>query len=131
MGGARSRLGSVWGWSAARREGERDMRHATKGGETGRNGESYKGGQFLPETTNPKRPGSKPAKPRKIEIEPYRYVESTGRSIYGIVGALCHRIGADGKLRPLPDEHPVWFGRDRAYYVALAERYNCGERILP
>lgn len=108
------------------------MRHANKGGETGRNGERYKGGQFLPETTNPKRPGSKPRNPRRIEIEPRVWIESADRSIYSIVNALCHRIGADGRLVLLGAEHPVWIhGRERAYYAGLVDAYNRGERVIP
>lgn len=108
------------------------MRHANKGGETGRNGERYKGGQFLPETTNPKRPGSKPRKPRRIEIEPWVWIQSADRSIYSIVNAVCHRIGADGRLVLLGAEHQVWtVFPNRVYYANLVEAYNCGERTIP
>lgn len=52
--------------------------HAKKGGEIGANGEFYKGGQFVAdseETIKGERK-RKPSGSRKIQIEPYKWVEA-------------------------------------------------------
>ena len=51
---------------------------ANKGGEYGANGEWYEGGKFIARTDRPKGKARK-SSTRKIEIEPYVWVEDTGR----------------------------------------------------
>jgi hypothetical protein len=59
---------------------------AKAGGETGKNGEHYKGGQFLPSTTNPKESHSSSVKGGgKREVAPYTWEHS-----------------------PSPEHHPIW-----------------------
>lgn len=67
------------------------MARAKKGGEFGANGEWYEGGKFLntvPE--NHKKEGSKPKKARKVEVEPYKWVEDREgfRPIWSLVSAI-------------------------------------------
>lgn len=52
------------------------MAHNAKaGGEIGANGEFYKGGQFVADNPNTnKGSGNQKKKPRKIEIEPYKWI---------------------------------------------------------
>lgn len=69
-------------------------KRAAKGGERGVNDEWYEGGKFLPGTKQPKRHGSqRPAKVRRVQIEPGVWVESTdGRlAIWGAIEAVVDK----------------------------------------
>lgn len=62
------------------------QKRATKGGETGMNGEFYAGGTYLPRTSLTKMAkASKRAGSRKVEIEPFKWVEAREgfRPIFG------------------------------------------------
>lgn len=69
------------------------------GGETGKNGDFYAGGTFLPSTELPKNaPKSrKPAAPRRQQVTRYEWLETPNadaRSIYSlIVGTLAQERG--------------------------------------
>lgn len=73
------------------------MAQARVGGETGLNGEFYKGGQFLPnsEETIKGMQNSKTseAKPRKQEIAPYLWQVSGQTSIWSKISGIVKFIG--------------------------------------
>lgn len=110
------------------------MARAKKGGEMGANGEWYEGGKFLntvPE--NAKREGSVKAKPRKIEIEPYKWVlapEGKFASLYSRFAGVFGKI-IDGKAVVLcSDQTLAYFRTTREEAQIMADRYNAGERYL-
>lgn len=90
------------------------------------NGESYKGGQFLPTTTLPKKsPRTRYVGTGRVEIEPYLWVES--------------RPGFRPILRQFPyhpDRHPEMRDRVNPEYVdigrldALYAMWAAGERWI-
>lgn len=72
------------------------MDRATKGGEFGRNGEWYNGGQFLPNTDLGKRGSDGGKGNRKSEIAPYEWAvapEDGMIAIWGIIRGYVHNIG--------------------------------------
>jgi len=111
-------------------------KHAKAGGEIGANGESYKGGQFINTIAeNAKVEGSKPVKPRKVQIECYLWVIDTRRPIFSLVGD-CARYAdqynpAAGIVPCLPRfVRGVCSGRTLAEVQTACDRFNAGERWL-
>jgi len=82
--------------------------HAKKGGEIGINGAFYEGGQFLPSTTNEKGTSSRRGD-RKIEIEPYVWVEYSGKLAEGEV--------VDGFYRFFSSDYKTIYGNDYASFI--------------
>lgn len=115
------------------------MARATKGGETGMNGEAYKGGQFLPNTTLPKMtPAQKKAATRKQEIAPYTWEvppHFEARSIYRMIAgtfAQWDEFGVTFKpylpyIETCEVRNPDF---DRAEIINLIDRWNAGERWM-
>jgi hypothetical protein len=101
---------------------------ASKGGQTGINGEFYEGGKFLPSTKQPKRHGSKPRGGGRCLIEPGVFaVAPEGKgSILGAIGAL----GQWDKVPLVPINNPLAIechgGAERLDVLIAA--YNRGER---
>ena len=108
------------------------MARAAKGGQIGVNGDFYEGGKFLPR--NPERPrqdctGAKKA--RKIQIEPYVWIEAPagfGALIEQIVGADYDR--ATKQFTMMPVDHAIWQRHDRAKIENLVMLFNRGERVV-
>lgn len=112
-------------------------KRAAKGGEFGANGEWYEGGKFIntiPE--NRKREGSLARRPRKIQIEPYKWVEVTGdeRAIFSIVGTGAAWIDRRDHTKGIAPYLPAfrngttYTGMTLAEVQILCDRYNAGER---
>ena len=79
------------------------QRRAASGGEIGKNGEAYKGGQFIANTDHPKgQPKAK--KVRKSEIRPWVWAERPSpdhRAICEMLGGVDFKYNHDtGKLSP-------------------------------
>ena len=118
---------------------------AQKGGETGVNGEAYKGGQFLPsspETIKGEFKSAKAqAKPRKQEIALYKWEVSERQSIWGLVEIVSkfHKTGysketgAQGRLEWLKDfnwQAAGWTIEEVKKAKELISRWNNGERWI-
>lgn len=119
---------------------------AQAGGQQGKNGEWYDGGQFLPRsaTTEKGAFGSsekKQAKPRKQEIAPYKWEVSEKKSIWRTVSGVCkfHRTGysketgAQGKLEWFDGfnwQAAGWTIEAVEETKELIERWNNGERWI-
>lgn len=109
------------------------MTRASKGGETGMNGEQYLGGQFLPNTTLPKQdPKARRTATRKQEIAPYVWdVPATpeARSIYTMIaGASAQWDVYKVSFKPF---WPYLSQQDKATqerHTDLINRWNAGER---
>jgi len=109
---------------------------AKAGGQVGMNGETYKGGQFLPNTQLPKQGGAPRSKAKRSNlalIEPGVLVDADeGQvAIFGSTRDLVYVEG--GVMRICPhldnDEHPCWnYHGTREEYQQLCDRYNRGER---
>ncbi len=109
------------------------MARATKGGETGINGERYEGGQFLPNTLMGKMPkSSKTAGTRKVEIAPYVHevapegMTSIYRQIAGIYGKVINGVFVVNTS----DTTLAYYGKTRDEVDALAAKWNAGERYV-
>ena len=119
------------------------QKRAKVGGEVGANGDFYEGGKFLntvPE--NDKRDGSrrKPAKARKVQIDPTTWVTlepgDARRPIFGIVGCgacLADRYASESPIMPYPPAFEtfgdrMYNGTPLAEIVDLCDRYNAGNR---
>jgi hypothetical protein len=107
------------------------QKRAKTGGEFGANGDWYEGGKFIATTEQPK---GKPAarKARRVQVEPYTWVESDGVAIFGMVGTQAEYID---RYNPKAGIRPNVAGCN--YYgseyhgqpvAALCERFNNGER---
>ena len=107
---------------------------AKKGGETGKNGEFYPGGKFLPSTRLPKQtPGSKAFRVSKTRIEPGVLVDDRQwegfRSIWSRISLFV--IIADGKVsRKFPIGHIAIQShfQSEEEFLSLVQSYNQGER---
>lgn len=102
---------------------------AKVGGEVGTNGEFYEGGKFLPTTEKPK------GTPRrrgtgKQEVEPYKWVvaEEGQNSIYRRLAGVYGKVIAGKMVLNINPATLAYYGDDEAAIVALANRYNAGER---
>lgn len=108
------------------------MARAAKGGEVGVNGEFYEGGKFLPR--NPERPRqdcSGNRKARKIQIEPYVWIEAPAgfaALIERIVGADYDRETKQFALWGV--DHAIWQRHDRDRIAAHVAAFNRGERVV-
>lgn len=108
------------------------MAQAKRGGQVGMNGETYKGGQFLPNTELPKRGGKKnPLATKKQQIAPYVWqVAPNGEmSIFSNVQAFV-RVQNDTMMIIASAETLDYFKVDRAELQAKVDRWNNGERWL-
>lgn len=112
---------------------------AVAGGQTGKNGEFYKGGTFLPSTTLPKRSSqSCKAKTRKVLVEPgvlAELPEGCGGSIFGTYRELISVQAGTAYARDCPDAVvKAYINKDveagRATLVDLVKAYNAGSRWL-
>lgn len=120
---------------------------ARKGGQYGKNGEWYEGGQFLPssETTVKgefaRAKAEKQAKPRKQEIAPYKWEVSEKKSIWKqcAVGVYTKftktdyskETGSQGYLELIEDRN--WDGFSQEFFDGLnnlIEMWNNGERWI-
>jgi hypothetical protein len=109
------------------------MKRATKGGEFGANGEWYDGGRFLntvPE--NAKKEGSSRRKARKVEIEPYKWVEAVEgkRSIYAALAGIYGKVIGGVMVLSINPVTLAYYGNDEATVRGMADRYNAGERWM-
>lgn len=114
-----------------------NTKRAPKGGAYGANGEWYEGGRFIntiPE--NNKALGSKPIKPRKVQIEPYVWVVTDRKPIFQLVGTVIQwedRYDRDNK-RVKPSSPEILKQFDSVYYSKtvqqLCDMYNSGERYM-
>jgi len=103
---------------------------AKVGGEIGMNGEFYAGGTFLPNTQLSKMARSKPTGSRKVEVEPYVWVESDGRKpLYGLVRGTVGCLTRDGAI-PNNDTAIAYLGYTREQAQKICDRWNAGERWL-
>ena len=105
-------------------------KQAKVGGEFGANGEWYDGGKFIntiPE--NQKKEGSTKRKPRKVQVEPYKWViDPEGRTpIFSIVGNVA-QLTATG-IQPFPPG-VAYYGESLENVQAFCDRYNAGERWM-
>lgn len=108
-------------------------KRARKGGEVAPNGEFYKGGQFINTIEeNPKKGGRPNAKKTgKREIAPYTWeVQPTpeSRSIYTMIAGIYGRVEGDKMVLNINPVTLRFYGDNEADIVALAERWNNGER---
>lgn len=103
---------------------------AKTGGQSGMNGEWYKGGQFLPSTTLPKQAQRKVKRGSgKQETAPYIWkVPPEGMtSLYAMIQTFC-RVNTDGTLSPLQSQQPFdYYGVDKEQVTMLAEQWSDGE----
>jgi hypothetical protein len=103
---------------------------ASKGGEQGVNGEWYEGGKFLPSTERPKRKGSTPRRPARVEIEPGVWAEPREGmrpiwpSISDIVDGNARRENPNAPLIMYAGADPEYVGNREA----RIEAYNRGDR---
>ena len=121
---------------------------ANKGGQYGKNGEWYDGGQFLPssETTVKgefsRSKSQQESKPRKQEIAPYKWEVSEQKSIWNacMVGAATKfnktgyskETGAQGTLETVEDIN-FWHNMTEEMQNEirdLVSRWNAGERWM-
>lgn len=114
------------------------MTRAKVGGEFGANGEWYEGGKFLNTVAqNPKKCGSAARKARKVQIEPFNWVESTERPILSIVGAGAEYIDRYNWQAGICPFAPAFEGGIMKMngtpieeIQALCDRFNNGERFI-
>lgn len=108
------------------------MTRAKQGGEFGANGEWYKGGQFLNTIEkNPKKQGSSRKGSGKREIEPYKWEVAPSpnhRSIYVMIAGIYGRVVDGQMVLNINPQTLRFYGDNEADIIALAERYNNGER---
>ncbi len=113
------------------------QKRAAANGEFGANGEWYEGGRFIntvPE--NAKKHGSVARKPRKIQIEPYTWVQVTGdeKAIFSIVGTGAEYIDRRDPSKGIRPYMPafnsgvMYTGTAIEEVQTLCDRYNAGER---
>jgi hypothetical protein len=102
--------------------------HAVRGGEVGMNGESYKGGQFLPCTTGPKRhlktrrtTGRQLVSPGVWEVSP-----NGERAIFAMLDGTVNVLPG-GKLEA-HSSYAESLGDAVSGYLAKIQAYNMGQR---
>jgi hypothetical protein len=115
------------------------MARATKGGQTGMNGEWYEGGQFLPNTELGKLPkkvkvkgtGKQQVEPYKWEVAPEGSTELT-RSIYAYMAGRFIDAGhfrRTGEMKVSCSEQTMDAYKVNSFFLAvLADKYNKGAR---
>lgn len=112
---------------------------APKGGMVGKNGDFYKGGQFLPSTERPKDKGAA-YKGRKVEIAPFVWKECPEgmRPLWGRIAALVRYDRETGKAEALEQDNPaiVALARDHGaktvmVYYSNVSKFNRGVWFVP
>lgn len=113
---------------------------AKAGGEQGINGEWYEGGQFLPSSPYTIKGEHKfetatqsKAKTRKIEIEPYKWVEASEKdaSIMQRYGNFIIFDWNKGTAKPTYNKKAyAYYGIENEAIEEICDRFNNGERIL-
>ena len=110
------------------------MARAQKNGETGMNGEFYKGGQFLPNTTLSKmeKRSRKSGKPRKAEVAPYTWeIVPEGKiSIYSIFAGVWGKVINGKMVVTCSDQTLNYYRYTRQEVEELATKWNNGERWI-
>jgi hypothetical protein len=107
---------------------------AKAGGEIGKNGEFYQGGQFLPNTTMGKQGRQnrkKSGRPRKSEVAPYQWEETPEGmvAIYGVIALFCKMVA--GKMTVVVGDHVLdYYGFTRDSVQELADRWMAGEKWM-
>jgi RNA:NAD 2'-phosphotransferase (TPT1/KptA family) len=115
---------------------------APRGGTTGKNGEHYDGGQFLPSSErtvkgSTKRTRHSAGKPRKVQVAPFTWVEPPSafhRAIYRHGGAAITVVrdstGWIDRDNPALVACPQvsYYQEDPAYYDELVSAFNQGCR---
>ena len=120
------------------RQKETNMARATKGGETGMNGEWYEGGQFLPNTEQGKKKRVKGKGTGKQQIEPFVWVvppegstECT-RSIFMFMAGRfldADHFRATGEMKVYAKPETMEYYKVNSFFLrVLADKYNKGER---
>lgn len=109
---------------------------AKKGGQTGINGEHYKGGQFLPASKHTVkgqlRTRQFSPKPRSDLIEPGKVEQLPPgkKAIFGTIRAFVQI--ENGKMAITASDHSLSaYGYTRDSIQALVDQYNTGERLIP
>jgi hypothetical protein len=106
---------------------------AKKGGQTGMNGEFYKGGTFLPNTTLPKRDAKTRVKGTgRVLIEPgvFSVCPEGQMSIFNRIRTFV-KIDGEVLTPAFPEDHPsyAYYFTNYAEFAKLMEQYNNGERF--
>ena len=114
---------------------------APKGGTIGRNGDFYKGGQFLPSTEKPKGKGKGTSyKGRKVEVAPFVWEECPEgmRPLWGRIAALVQYDRETGKAIALEQDEPEIVGLRNMHgakavmvYYSNVSKFNRGVRFVP
>jgi len=118
------------------------MDRAKRGGEIGMNGEQYKGGQFLPNTTLPK--GANSSETKKVtgkqEVAPYLWQVSPNgeKSIWSTIGLIVKFVGKTSYSKETGKVGTVelainpqamgWTEEGTSQVLDLINRWNKGER---
>lgn len=107
------------------------QKRAKQGGEIGKNGEFYAGGTFLPSTTLTKMSRTLAKGNRKVQIEPYVWVDSEGRkTLYDLLAGKVGVMSRDGKFAPNNSTAITYLGYTLKQAQELCDRYNNGDRWL-
>jgi hypothetical protein len=112
------------------------QKRAMAGGEIGMNGESYKGGEFLPNTqlASQHKDRKIAAKARKMEYEPYKWDFAP---VAGMIAIYPQLSGNYGKYNRAANTFEVFTpyvsnlpADQQAKATDLVNRYNAGERWI-
>ena len=108
---------------------------AKRGGEVGRNGEFYQGGEFLPSTELASQPkgARKPFKPGKRQIAPYVWEFQPyegAQSIYTLFAGVFGKVTNGVMVVSCSDQTVAYFKTTLAEVEAMAARWNNGERWI-
>lgn len=108
------------------------QKRAKVGGETGKNGEFYAGGTFLPSTTLTKMTRTVAKGSRKVQVQPYVWVASEGRkSLFEAFAGVFGNVGRDGlAVMTAQAETLAYYRTSRDEAQEMIDRYNKGERWL-
>lgn len=108
---------------------------AKKGGQTGINGQQYKGGQFLPASKHTvkgqHRAGKANTRPRSDLTEPGRIetLPPGKKAIFGTIRAFVQI--ENGTMAITASDHSLSaYGYTRDSMQALVDQYNTGERLI-
>lgn len=108
---------------------------AKKGGQTGINGQQYKGGQFLPASKHTvkgqQRAGKASTRPRSDLTEPGKIemLPPGKKAIFGTIRAFVHV--ENGTMAITASDHSLSaYGYTRDSMQTLVDQYNTGERLI-
>ncbi len=110
------------------------QKRAMVGGEIGMNGESYKGGEFLPNTqlASQHKDRKVAAKTRKQEFEPYRWDFAPSAGVKSIFVQLSGNYGKYNRSNNTFEVFAPYVSNlpadQQARATDLVSRYNAGER---